>query len=244
MSTDAEKTASATNPPTAASASTTTSSAAGVTRQTSASETSSSTTSTTSSTPSASMTDAEWITSILDAHSDALVRYTARLTPDLDTARDVVQDAFLRLCKADRAAVGERVDLWLYTVCRNRAFDLYRKDRRMTPLTEAAARIHSSSDAGPEAAALNLDHRGRLLALLATLSDRQQEVVRLKFQHEMSYAEIAQVTGLSVANVGYLLHMALKRLREIAAGEGEEGAGAATSPTGRPATAAGAANGG
>lgn len=195
----------------------------------------------TSTTP---MTDAEWITSVMDQHADALVRYTARLTPDLDTARDVVQDAFLRLCKADRAAVGERVDLWLYTVCRNRAFDLYRKDRRMTPLTEAAARIHSSSDAGPEAAALNLDHRGRLLALLATLSERQQEVVRLKFQHEMSYAEIAQVTGLSVANVGYLLHMALKRLREIAAGESEEGAGAATSPTGRPATAAGAANGG
>lgn len=185
------------------------------------------------------MTDAEWITSVLDAHSDALVRYTARLTPDLDTARDVVQDAFLRLCKADRAAVGERVDLWLYTVCRNRAFDLYRKDRRMTPLTEATVRTHSSTDAGPEAAALNLDSRGRLLALLATLSERQQEVVRLKFQHEMSYAEIAKVTGLSVANVGYLLHVALKRLREIAAGEGQADA-ASTSPTGRPA----AANGG
>ncbi|MEO8082424.1 MAG: sigma-70 family RNA polymerase sigma factor [Ardenticatenales bacterium] len=185
------------------------------------------------------MTDAEWITSVLDAHSDALVRYTARLTPDLDTARDVVQDAFLRLCKADRAAVGERVDLWLYTVCRNRAFDLYRKDRRMTPLTEAAERTHSSTDAGPEAAALNLDSRGRLLALLATLSERQQEVVRLKFQHEMSYAEIAKVTGLSVANVGYLLHVALKRLREIAAGEGQADA-ASTSPSGRPA----AANGG
>ena len=193
--------------------------------------------------PSSTPTDAEWITSVMDEHADALIRYTARLTPDLDTARDVVQDAFLRLCKADRDAVGERVDLWLFTVCRNRAFDLYRKDRRMTPLTDAATRTRPSADPGPEAAALNLDTRGRLLALLATLSDRQQEVVRLKFQHELSYAEIAQVTGLSVANVGYLLHMALKRLREVAAGEGEDG-GTATSSTGRPATAAGAANGG
>ena len=192
---------------------------------------------------SSATTDAEWITAVMDEHADALIRYTARLTPDLDTARDVVQDAFLRLCKADRDAVGERVDLWLFTVCRNRAFDLYRKDRRMTPLTDAATRTRPSADPGPEAAALNLDARGRLLALLATLSDRQQEVVRLKFQHELSYAEIAQVTGLSVANVGYLLHMALKRLREVAAGEGEDG-GAAASSTGRPATTAGAANGG
>lgn len=187
--------------------------------------------------------DADWITAAMDAHAEALVRYTARLTPDLDTARDVVQDAFLRLCKADRAAVGERVDLWLFTVCRNRAFDLYRKDRRMTPLTEAAARTQAVADADPEAAALRLDAHGRLLALLATLTDRQQEVVRLKFQHELSYAEIAQVTGLSVANVGYLLHMALKRLREIAAGPDGAAAGEPSTP-GRPAAAAGAATGG
>lgn len=186
---------------------------------------------------------ADWITAAMDAHAEALVRYTARLTPDLDTARDVVQDAFLRLCKADRATVGERVDLWLFTVCRNRAFDLYRKDRRMTPLTEAAARTQAVADADPEAAALRLDAHGRLLALLATLTDRQQEVVRLKFQHELSYAEIAQVTGLSVANVGYLLHMALKRLRELAAGTDGYAEGDAATP-GRPAAAAGAANGG
>lgn len=239
MNNDAKPNASPATPSTAASTSSTASPSTSSTASTSAATTTESTT-----TPAtASLTDAEWITSVMDRHADALVRYTARLTPDIETARDVVQDAFLRLCKADRASVGERVDLWLYTVCRNRAFDLYRKDRRMTPLTEAATRTRPSSDAGPEAAALNLDARGRLLSLLATLSDRQQEIVRLKFQHEMSYAEIAQVTGLSVANVGYLLHMALKRLREVAAGEGEDG-GASTSPTGRPAAAAGAANGG
>lgn len=184
---------------------------------------------------------ADWITAAMDAHAEALVRYTARLTPDLDTARDVVQDAFLRLCRADRAAVGDRVDLWLFTVCRNRAFDLYRKDRRMTPLTEAAARSRAAADDGPEAAALQLDAHGRLLALVATLSDRQQDVLRLKFQHELSYAEIAQVTGLSVSNVGYLLHVALKRLRELAAGLDADAQPA--SSTGRPTPAAGTANG-
>jgi RNA polymerase sigma-70 factor (ECF subfamily) len=52
------------------------------------------------------------------------------------------------------------------------------------------------------------------LRLLAELPDNQQEVVRLKFQDNLSYREIAEVTGLTTSNVGYLLHMAVKRLRE------------------------------
>ena len=50
--------------------------------------------------------------------------------------------------------------------------------------------------------------------MLDQLPDNQQEVVRLKFQNEMTYQEIADVTGLSVTNVGSLLHTALKRLRD------------------------------
>ena len=53
-----------------------------------------------------------------------------------------------------------------------------------------------------------------MLQILADLPDNQQEVVRLKFQDNLSYRDIAEVTGLSVSNVGYLLHMAVKRLRE------------------------------
>ena len=53
-----------------------------------------------------------------------------------------------------------------------------------------------------------------VLRLLATLPENQQEVVRLKFQNDLSYREISEVTGLSVSNVGYLLHIALKTVRE------------------------------
>ena len=52
------------------------------------------------------------------------------------------------------------------------------------------------------------------LELLAELPEHQQEVVRLKFQSGLSYREIGDVTGLSVSNVGYLLHVALKTIRQ------------------------------
>jgi RNA polymerase sigma-70 factor (ECF subfamily) len=46
------------------------------------------------------------------------------------------------------------------------------------------------------------------------LPKNQQEVIRLKFQHGLSYKEISTVTNLSVTNVGFLIHTGLKVLRE------------------------------
>ena len=48
---------------------------------------------------------------------------------------------------------------------------------------------------------------------IAALPENQQEVIRLKFQNGFSYKEIARITGLSVGNVGFLIHTAVARLR-------------------------------
>ena len=55
---------------------------------------------------------------------------------------------------------------------------------------------------------------GFLLRIIATLPTRQQEVLQLKFQNDFSYQEIAEITKLSVSNVGVLIHTALKTLRQ------------------------------
>ena len=55
-----------------------------------------------------------------------------------------------------------------------------------------------------------------ILKILSTLPANQQEVIRLKFQSDMSYAEISQITNLSVSNVGFLIHTGLKTIRERA----------------------------
>jgi len=52
------------------------------------------------------------------------------------------------------------------------------------------------------------------LETFAELPENQQEVLRLKFQEQLSYKEISEVTGFPVTNVRYLLHISLKRVRE------------------------------
>ena len=151
-----------------------------------------------------------WAHAAVDQYEGPLVRYAARLTGSIESARDVVQETFLRLCRAERAKVEPHLAQWLFTVCRNRALELGRKETRMkvlveTPVCEPA----SDHSAGIE----TQETTSEILRLLETLPDNQQEVVRLKFQNGLSYREISEVTELSVTNVGYLLHTAIQTLR-------------------------------
>src|SRR5690349_20119142 len=73
-----------------------------------------------------------WVREAIARFEGPLTLYAARLLGDAEAARDVVQDTFLRLCAQDQSAIGSRVAEWLFTVCRNRALDVLRKESRMT----------------------------------------------------------------------------------------------------------------
>ena len=55
---------------------------------------------------------------------------------------------------------------------------------------------------------------GFLLRIVGTLPLRQQEVIQLKFQNDLSYQQIAEIMQTTANNVGVLLHTALKTLRQ------------------------------
>src|SRR5262249_10130748 len=74
--------------------------------------------------------------------------------------------------------------------------------------SEPSPAAHSPSDAAEQR-----DTASAVLRMLETLPENQQEVVRLKFQDGLSYKEIAAITGLSVSNVGFLIHTAIRTLR-------------------------------
>lgn len=158
--------------------------------------------------------DNAWIRQALERHERSLVLYAARLLGDVERARDVAQDAFLRLCKQDRAEVEGHVEVWLFTVCRNLCHDLHRKESRMTELENTTADGRAATLEGPAEAAAHKDSHAQILNLMTSLPDKQQEVLRLKFQHGLSYKEISRVTQDSLGNVGWLLHTGLKSLRE------------------------------
>jgi len=157
---------------------------------------------------------AEWVRAAVERFSGPLTRYAQVITGDLEQARDVVQDTFIRLCDEKPERVDRFLAQWLFKVCRNRALDVQRKQSRMKPLSQTGMDSQACPDPSPAAQAERRETNDEVLRLLTRLPKSQQEVVRLKFQNGLSYRQISEVTGFSVSNVGFLMHTALKTLRQ------------------------------
>lgn len=152
----------------------------------------------------------------LDQHESALIAYTAGLLGgDIERARDVVQDALLRLYLTEPDRVRENLKSWLFTVCRNRAFDILRKEHRLELGNDEVIEAAAGHDPDPAQSASQHELYERIWRCVDRLRTNQREVVRLKFLHDCSYQEISGITGLSVGNVGFIMHHAIKKLREL-----------------------------
>src|SRR5712671_6390206 len=92
----------------------------------------------------------QWIASAVVEFEGPLIVYAARILGDMDRARDVVQETFLRLCGQEQEAVRPHLLEWLYAVCRNRALDLLRRSR-----TRAHEQLSAEMVACPESRPVN-----------------------------------------------------------------------------------------
>jgi RNA polymerase sigma-70 factor (ECF subfamily) len=152
----------------------------------------------------------DWVADALALHERPLIRYAKWLVGDLESARDIVQEAFLRLCREDSAKLDGRVGPWLFTVCRNLALDSRRKAVRTTSLDSHDIPVGNDLDERHDAQ----QALARIRGVLGQLPANQREVVYLKFQCDLSYKEISDITKLSVTNVGFLIHSGVRAIRK------------------------------
>ena len=163
--------------------------------------------------------NAAFVRTTVEQYQAPLLRYATRLVNDPDRARDVVQDTFVRLLAQPPAAVDSHLAEWLFTVCRNRAFDINRKEGRMKRFDEGGTERIVAVEPRPGAALEAEETNASVLRLIDRLPPNQQEVIRLKFQTGFSYKEISRITELSVGNVGFLIHTTIQTLRREWAAE-------------------------
>ncbi|MEO0018872.1 MAG: hypothetical protein RLZZ522_2155 [Verrucomicrobiota bacterium] len=156
-----------------------------------------------------------FIERVMAEFESPLIGYANTILHDLDRARDVVQDTFIRLCQQDLAKIRDNLKSWLFTVCRNRALDLLRKDKNLQPLDEIRWQRLAGPDPPPDEHCDRDECIAAVMKYLDRLSANQREVILLKFHQGLSYQEITAVTGLTSGNIGFLIHTGLKRLREL-----------------------------
>lgn len=155
-----------------------------------------------------------FIEEAVETYQSALIGYARTFLHDLDRARDVAQDTFIRLCKQDPEKVRENLKTWLFTVCRNRCIDVLRKEKRIERIDEVRWKKVAGTEASPDEQAVRTEKLSEVMRQLERLPKNQKEVILLKFRDGMSYAEIGEVTGLGGGNIGFLIHTGLGKLRE------------------------------
>ena len=145
-----------------------------------------------------------------------LLAYALRLLKEPAMAQDAVQEAFMRL-HADWKSVRDP-RRWLFRTVHNLALNQRRRDSKVIPLHpgpgDAGPSELSPTDPQPlpDEFLARLEQVGLVRLSLSPLDARSRELVRMKFDDDLSYKEMSARTGLTVSNVGYLLHHALKTI--------------------------------
>jgi RNA polymerase sigma-70 factor, ECF subfamily len=131
---------------------------------------------------------------------EALTSYFMRRHGSIQTAEDLLQETFLRLMRqVDRCFGAASPRGYLFGIARHVSADAW---RRVKPEIEIPAPAETDE---------------RLAVARETIADMpalQREILDLRFQHDLSYAEIAEALDVPVGTVRSRLHNALAMLRE------------------------------
>jgi RNA polymerase sigma-70 factor (ECF subfamily) len=158
-------------------------------------------------------TQKEWILIVLEQYERPLLRFAWRMLGNEESARDVVQHVFMRLCGQSRETLGDHTAAWLFAVCRNRSVDLLRKKGAASEEGEFPVAECPSREPDPAVTAEKVDMHRRVSRMMDELPVPQREAVAL-WAEGFSYREIAEVTKNTEGNIRVIVHRALKRMRE------------------------------
>ncbi|MBI3297278.1 MAG: sigma-70 family RNA polymerase sigma factor [Elusimicrobia bacterium] len=174
------------------------------------------------------MTDdaTEGFSEFYEAWFDRVYNYAYHRTGSSVRADEVASDTFARVFSSWASFDPNKGDrrTWLFSIAFRAIADHFRSEKRRLWLSLGLLRRPAESDPGP-AADLEAEQEHReLLAALAALSTQHREVVSLKFFGGMTNRAIAELTGLSEANVGIILFRSVRRMRgQFTAGEKHNG---------------------
>jgi len=132
-----------------------------------------------------------------------------RTTGDYYLAGDILQESFTRYLEK----YGEtwQNPALLFTIARNAVVDGHRKQRRESPLFDEPEIARPN----PETQVLVREDYRRVLAAMQKLAPEDRDVLSLVVSSDLSYREIARITGTSESNVKVRVHRARLKLRKM-----------------------------
>ncbi len=161
---------------------------------------------------------------LVDRYRTRLSRYVERYTYDVEDARDVTQEVFIKVyCALDSYDPHYKFSTWLFRIAGNAAIDHLRRRRvRTLPLERPPGEDGEARSVDPPETRANPHEeltRQRLRTALAEAIDRlpddYRELISLRHYGEMPYEEIAELKGMPLGTVKNKLFRARQALRDL-----------------------------
>ncbi|MDF2192440.1 sigma-70 family RNA polymerase sigma factor [Paraflavitalea sp. CAU 1676] len=148
---------------------------------------------------------------------DELLQYGMRLCNHAEESKDAINIVFASLWShRAKLPITRHPRAYLFACYKNRLLRQMQKVQKLVPI-EAGNEELLLSTASVEEALIELQEyeatKARTARLLSQLTDRQQELLRLRFLEELSYEAIAQQLNISVRTVYNSIHESIKTLR-------------------------------
>jgi RNA polymerase sigma-70 factor (ECF subfamily) len=154
---------------------------------------------------------------VYDDHVRSVYGFFSYRLGSRDLAEDLTQATFERAARSFARYDPRRGNhlTWLLAIARNLLIDHFREQHGepMLSLDEVDLESRAALETLVEDRCFELDPE--LRAALALLGDREREIVGLRYGADMPGPEIAQLTGLTLANVQQILSRSLRRLRSV-----------------------------
>jgi RNA polymerase sigma-70 factor (ECF subfamily) len=163
--------------------------------------------------------DMKLLADLVERSHRRLVRYLLYLTGRREYAEDLAQETWIRVLQRGSQYNGrQRFDPWLFAIARNLAIDYLRKKAKAVetaslPDDGDEILLVSSSGPSPFEAAARSEDAIRLAGHLQILPPLYREALLLRFQEDLSLAEIVQVLGAPVTTVTSRIYRGLAALR-------------------------------
>jgi RNA polymerase sigma-70 factor (ECF subfamily) len=145
---------------------------------------------------------------LYDSYASEVYRFALWLTGDCLDAEDITSETFVRAWAHNDNIRTETLKAYLFAIARNTHLERRRKRRREVDFDDT----HTDRAPGPDRVAEARLELARLRSLLQTWPEIDRAALVLRVQHELPYAEVARVLGISVTAAKVKVHRTRKKL--------------------------------
>jgi len=149
-----------------------------------------------------------------------IAAYVYRMVGDYDAALDLTQDVFIKVyASLSRYRSEFKFSTWIYKIAHNAAIDHLRRnaarDHAVTRDDDRTETKLESRRLTPEQESERNERRSEIEVVVQLLSPAYRELIVLRHSHDLSYDEIAEITGLPLGTVKNRLFRAREAMRDL-----------------------------